>query len=244
MADITEFDAAFARLPKLLDDVREKIHEIISSMQLVSRLLPAILADRLLALGEKIIELLGKFSEEIGKFWAQPGNPWTVWKRSQDWTNKIQATVSKEGGFNIDDMHADDVWKGSVGESYWMSLGRQQRAVEVYSDLAGKINGVLLWAVGNIVGFWVALVGIVYSLVTELTAEAVGAATVAGAPVAGAAAAGSTAKAIGLVGGLVALVLATLGHFAERANELRTMNNDNTGGFNQSSWPKAALRGV
>ncbi len=243
MADIAEFNAAFGRLPKLLDDVREKIHEILSGLQLVSRLLPAFLGDRLIALGKKIIELLGKFSEEVAKFWTQPGNPWTVWNRSQDWTNKIQQSVSKEGSFNTDDMQADDAWKGTVADNYWRSLERQKLAIEAYADTAERINNVLFWVVTNIVGFWVALVGIIYSLVTELTAEAVGAATVVGAAPAGAAAAASTGKAIALIGGLVAVILGTLGHFAERANELRTANNNNNG-FNGGNWPKAALLGA
>ncbi len=243
-----EIEELLNRAERLLQQVRDKLRELVTKINETLSSIPAILIPDVVIEGiqagiRKMNELFDQLVSKMQEFFNSPGWPPALFAAGDQWLSAVAGpSAETENRINANKLAVDNYWKGSAAEAYKETLDTQQPAFAAVVDLARKIEQCLHDAGWGIIKFWVA-VGV------ALVALAAGIATAIGLAVSGVGAPGAPAAAIGaLLGALGAISAGAWAVFVEfqgvkdQADTLREESRYNTA-FDGDQWPRATAEG-
>lgn len=242
------FQELLDRAERLLERIRNKMQELVDTINRILASVPAILipdfvVEAIQAGICKMDELFAKLMRKMEEFFSSPGWPPALFDAGDRWLTEVgRRSANTEEEINAGHMKVDDYWKGSAAESYKSTLGTQQPAFAAIVTLARKIKDCLHDAAWGIIKFWVA---VVVGLVAAAAAIAGAVAALAGvvtAPAAPVAAAGAILGAIVAVGGGAWAAYDQFQGVQQVAGSLQEEAEYNTA-FDGDRWPRATAEG-
>lgn len=92
--DEGEFREILESVRRLSKRVRRVVNDLIDNVNNVISLMPDYLADRLIAILNRIGKMVGEFFQEVGEFFTQPGWPPALLSATIAWTTEVGGRAS------------------------------------------------------------------------------------------------------------------------------------------------------
>ncbi len=243
-----EIQELLRRAERLLQQVRDKLRELVEKINNTLSRIPAVLVPDVVVDGiragiRKMNELFDQLVSKMQEFFNSPGWPPALFEAGDQWLRAVGGpSAETEDQINAEKLNVDNYWKGSAAEAYKETLGTQQSAFAAMADLARKIKDCLHDAAWGIIKFWVAvgvaLVALVAGLVTAVGLAASG----VGAPGAPAAAIAALVGALGSISAGAWAVFVEFQGVKDQASALREESQYNTA-FAGDRWPRVTAEG-